>query len=365
MFEPAYEITPAVANALMRIEASRQAVADLPIVPNVLASLRRTARLRSTHYSTMIEGNRLSEDQVKTVLEESTHFTGRERDEAEVLGYYAAMERLEELISQEKHLSEGGMKILHALVMAGGRKRVRGTPYRDGQNVIYEGHGGKIVYMPPEAVDVGPLMRELFQWIQVSAKEVLPTPVRAAIAHYQYATIHPYYDGNGRSARLLTTWVLYGGGYDLKGVYSLEEYYAENLPAYYKAIAVGPSHNYYLGRKEASITKWVEYFCEGMAQSFEKVRHQVEKVSGETDKSALLRQLTSPQRKALELFADSEVITSRDVEAFFGFKPRTAREWCRRWVESGFLEVASTSKKTRTYRLGKVYENLFSSPEFR
>ncbi len=61
MFSPVYRITPAITKALMSIEADRQAVSDLPIDVTVLASLRETARLVSTHYSTQIEGNRLTQ----------------------------------------------------------------------------------------------------------------------------------------------------------------------------------------------------------------------------------------------------------------------------------------------------------------
>jgi Fic family protein len=90
---------------------------------------------------------------------------------------------------------------------------------------------GAIVYMPPEAKDVPSLMRAMLRWVH-EAQDV-PCPIVAGIAHYQFATIHPYYDGNGRTARLLTTLILHLGGYDLKGLYSLEEYYARNLGAYY------------------------------------------------------------------------------------------------------------------------------------
>ena len=67
-FEPKYLITAKVATSLMRIEASRQAIHDLPITPSVLATLRETARLHSTHYSTAIEGNRLTQEQVARVV---------------------------------------------------------------------------------------------------------------------------------------------------------------------------------------------------------------------------------------------------------------------------------------------------------
>lgn len=96
-FSPVYSITPNIMNSLMRIEAAKQAVQDSPITPLVLANLRETARLYSTHYSTMIEGNRLTQEQVIQVVESKEHFPGRERDEKEVLGYYVALEKLEQM----------------------------------------------------------------------------------------------------------------------------------------------------------------------------------------------------------------------------------------------------------------------------
>jgi len=226
-FDPLFTITPAIAGNLMRIEAVRQAIQLLPITPRVLASLRETARLFSTHYSTMIEGNRLTEEQVSRVIAEEQHFPGRERDEREVKGYYAALDEVEKAARQQQPVSEAAVQRLHALIMGGGRTRVRPTPYREGQNVIRDSRSSAIVYMPPEAKDVPPLMKQLVRWL--NRRDALPVPIRAAIAHYQFATIHPYYDGNGRTARLLTTLVLHLGRYDLKGLYALEEYYARGL----------------------------------------------------------------------------------------------------------------------------------------
>jgi Fic family protein len=207
--------------------------------------------------------------------------------------------------------------------------------------------------MPPEAKDVPPLMKALVSWFSRSQGDSLPCPIRAGIAHYQFATIHPYYDGNGRTARLLTTLILHLGGYDLKGLYSLEEYYARNLGAYYKALTVGPSHNYYEGRAKADITEWVEYFCEGVADSFENVRRRAQEAqgTGASDQSNALRRLDPRQRKALELFRDTAVINSRDVEALFGISQRASRNILVAWVDDGFVVVADPAKKTRKYCL--------------
>ena len=358
-FHPAFGITPQIARDLMRIEAVKQAMEDLPITPRVLANLRETARLFSTHYSTMIEGNRLTQEQVAQVVGEGQHFPGRERDEEEVRGYYAALDEVEALSRDRLELTEKAVRSLHALVMNSGKTRVKPTPYRDGQNVIRDSGTGNIVYLPPEATDVPALMQELIAWINGS--DELPVPLKAAIAHYQYATVHPYYDGNGRTARLLTTLILHRGGYGLKGLYALEEYYARDLKAYYKALTVGPSHNYYLGRAEADITVWVAYFIEGMAVSFEKVHGQAQRESGMGgyDQSPLLRNLDAKQKKALTLFKDSREVTAKDIAALFGFHQQTTSLLCRRWVAEGFLVTADASRKSRRYRLSKEYEQMF------
>ncbi len=357
VFVPTFEITPAIAGGLMRIEAVREAFESLPITPRVLASLRETARLFSTHYSTMIEGNLLTQEQVAQVIGEAQHFPGRERDEAEVRGYYAALDEVELLSRSGVGVSEEAIRKLHALVMGAGKIRVMPTPYRDGQNVIKDSSSRKIVYLPPEAADVPQLMEKLVAWIGV--KDDLPVPLKAAIAHYQFATVHPYYDGNGRTARLLTTLILHLGGYGLKGLYALEEYYARNLTAYYQALTVGPSHNYYLGRAESDITQWVAYFIEGMAASFEKVRDQARREAGSRDQSRLLRELDPKQRKALTLFEGAREISAKDIGVLFGFQPRTAAALCQRWAGEGFLVVANASKKTRRYRLADTYEAWF------
>jgi Fic family protein len=192
----------------------------------------------------------------------------------------------------------------------------------------------------------------------MTAKDDLPVPLKAAIAHYQFATIHPYYDGNGRTARLVTTLILQMGGYGLKGLNALEENYARDLGAYYRALDVGPSHNYYMGRAEADVTPWVGYFIEGVAASFEKVQAQAqqEAAKGGSDQSRLLRDLDPKQRKAISLFAESREITAREISALFGVKQRAAAGLCQRWVDAGFLVVANASNKARRYRLADALE---------
>lgn len=354
-FNPQFSISVKMANALARIEVAKAKVKDLPVNPRVIASLRMTAKLLTAHYSTQIEGNQLTPNEVKDVITLEGHFPGREREEKEVKGYYTALNYLEKHVAAQKPLTEKVIQTLHALVMSGGKEKVKPTPYRDGQNVVTDGISRQIIYMPPEAKDVSGLMKNLVLWIK--EKVSLPAPIVAAIAHYQFATIHPYYDGNGRTARLLTTLILHMNSYDLNGLYLLEEYYAKNLLQYYKAISVGPSHNYYMGRAESDITKWIEYFLEGIANAFEKVFEQMKKSKDKGGKNydKILRSLDPKQRKVLPLFYEYDEVTSSQIGGIFGFKSRTNSSLCKKWVEEGFLEVANPSNKTRTYRLARKF----------
>jgi Fic family protein len=218
--------------------------------------------------------------------------------------------------------------------------------------------------MPPEAGDVPGLMADLFAWINSHlADRELPAPLVAALTHYQYATIHPYYDGNGRTARLLTTLVLHRLGYGLKGIYSLDEHYARNLADYYAALTIGLSHNYYLGRVEADLTGFLEFFCRSMADALASVRARAVGVSDRpggrhADDAADLRRLDPRQRRVLELFRDSATVGTADMAACLGISPRTMTALVKRWLDAGFLEIDDPSRKRRTYRLTARYEQL-------
>jgi Fic family protein len=265
---------------------------------------------------------------------------------------------VERISSNSTKLIEKEVRTIHSLVMCGKSQPSR---YRDGQNVIRDSRTNRIVYMPPEPKDVPAMMRELVRWINSSiVEDDIPVPVVAALAHYQFATIHPYFDGNGRTARLLTNLILHRNGYGLNGIYSLEEYYADNLSDYYSGLAVGNSHNYYFGRAEADVTSFVTYFCLGMAESFATVRSRAELASRHStpEQSVVLRDLSAQQRRVLGLFFRMKEVTRNDVAKFFKLPARQAYLLCQRWLKSGFLVIGNPATKSRTYRLAKEYETL-------
>ena len=355
-FKPKFNINNDLMKALMEIEALKENIKCLPITPTVIKTLRESAKLQSVHYSTAIEGNRLSQNEVKEIIVDDKRIIGKQKDENEIKGYYLALEYIEK--NSKNPITENTIKTIHALVEGEGRSKVKPSQYRDGQNVIRDSSNGRIVYMPPEAKDVPLLMKEFVEYININI-DTIPIPILSGIAHYQFVTIHPYYDGNGRTARLLANLILYKKNYDLNGIYSLEEYYAKNLQEYYSAISIGEHHNYYFGRAEADITPWLEYFIFGMLNSFKKIKEHAQKQlnNNQNDESKILRSLTPQERRILTLFENTDTITSNDIAKLFNFTQRSARNLVNKLVNKNFLEIENTSNKNRSYRLNKKFVN--------
>jgi len=350
-----YTFTPAIVRDLMTIEAARQTVTMTMLPLPVAERLRQRARVSSTHYSTRIEGNRLTLAEAKQVIYKDLRIPERERDVREVRNYYHALQQIETWAEQQTYITEDIIRRLHTLIFTGPRSRP--TPYRDGQNVIRDSDTGAIVYMPPEAKDVPQMMRDLVAWIRQTEREDLPAPVVAGLAHYQFVTIHPFYDGNGRAARVLATLILYQRGYDLGRFYSLEEVHARDTLAYYAALQTHPHHNYYAGRADADVTGWLAYFLRSMAEEFARVANEVHTYAEKPmePEPPSLQRLDRRARIVLGLFTRKETLTTAETARALGLAPRTTRDLIAEWIDEGWLEFADPSRRSRRYRLSAEY----------
>lgn len=359
-FLPKYTITKDILADLTKIEAIKNSFDDKPLSPVLLSSLHKTAKITQTHYSTQIEGNHLSLKQVETTLYSANNkvkeYQGH--DEKEVKAYYNAINYMEKYLDSSSPFTENFIQKVHSII-EGSKQNI---PYRDAQNAIYDSSDGALVYLPPETKDVPVMMKDLIDWVNDNIN-TLPTPIVAGLFHYQFVTIHPYFDGNGRTARLVTSYIMRKFGYGLKGIYSLEEYYAKNLGEYYKALATHPHHNYYFGRNIADLTPWLEYFIKGVATAFENVNikaQEQQNIGVKADVSPILRKLDIKQRKILELFTEFEEITSIQAGEYLNLSSQSARLLLNKWVDVGFLSIVNKARKNRTYGLAKEYEQLIS-----
>ncbi|MEK7477212.1 MAG: Fic family protein [Candidatus Coatesbacteria bacterium] len=363
VWKPAYTISPSIARTLMDIEAVRAVVENTPLSPAVEAELRHKARLRSTHFSTQIEGNKLSLREAREVVERRKRtFHGRERDVSEVSNYWDALLRVENWVTRKVVFSEDLVRKLHAIVERG--PRAGSSPYRGGQNVIRDSASGAVVYLPPQARDVPGLMAGLARWVRRAEGDRVPVPVIAALVHYQFVTVHPYYDGNGRTARLLATFILQKGGYGLNGFFSMEEHHARDLAGYYAALEVHQRHNYYDGRAGADLTPWVGYFTGLLAEVFARVRDETVKMAkkGVRAEPELLRRMEHRARTVLSMFVRQDRITTNDAAGVLGLSSRMARLLLKKWAGDGWLVPTDTSNRGRAYRLSAKYRQFIGNP---
>ena len=355
-WKPNYTMTNKIINKLMRLESLRSITSGIPIASKISAKLKHEARLKSVHFSTRIEGNRLSLKQAKGVIDEDKrNLYGRERDVKEVQNYWNALIETERLANARTEFDEKLVKKIHSIVETG--SKTKPTPYRKEQNIIKDSSAGRIVYMPPEAKDVPGLMKKFTFWVRIAEKEKLPVPVIAALTHYQFVTIHPYYDGNGRTARLLSTFILMKGNYGMDGMFSLEEYHAKNIEAYYRELTTHEHHNYYEGRENADLTKWIIYFLGVIEEAFVEFMDLANSYSSLTSGKnvQLLKTLDRRAREIYPLFELSETIKTGDIARVLKIKNRMAAYLAQKWVKKGFLVSVGNSNKTRAYKLSSKY----------
>lgn len=358
-FNPKFNITISMSNKLMKIQEATTTILQLPLPSNILKELKRESMIETVILSTKIEGNLLDEKRkVEAISKADDSY-----EEQEVYNLWKAMEYLDECEKRKLPVTEELVKKLHAIidVIISGR-RPKLSQYRTVQNKVGEKGTGKIVYLPPEAKDVPFLMEDLIAWINNPQNAYMPAPIKAGIFLYQFLTIHPYMDGNGRTGRALATYILRMGGYGLNGIFVMEKYYDHNLKGYYDNLQMGLHHNYYFGRNEADITAWLEFFISGLFEVFQDAAKIVKEKSDEytSVEPKLLRELDIFQRPVFAqlAFKLSHLKTS-DLQKLTGFADRTIRDKVKKWIEHGFIEpLDPKAQRIRAIKLTKKYQKL-------
>lgn len=196
------------------------------------------------------------------------------RDVYEVQNYLKALRYIEGLVKNKEPITKKVFLRIHSLVTNKTLPKEQSGHYRKGPVYVVKrrlGFPDEIVYTGPKAANVPYLCRELIDWINKSEKEEINPVIVAGMAHLEVAAIHPFNDGNGRTARALATLILYKRGYDFRHLFALEDYYNKDLPSYYKAINVGKNYE----ERKTDSTSWLEYFAEGFKEEIMSIKKQV------------------------------------------------------------------------------------------
>lgn len=365
MFKPHYRITHNLLTYISRIEAARALIANAPLVPGWEAKFRDEALTRTVHFGTKIEGNDLTAEQaskvvkleqvidVKTVTEQ-TGIIARDRDVQEVINYRNVIkwiDQWQDYVKNPSFFSVDILKTLHSLTTKGIVEEQYVGEYRDKQVIVRSATEGGIVFRPPVSVEVPYLVDDFFEWLNDSKSQSETHPIfKAAITHYQTVYVHPFIEGNGRTARALATLVLYAAGYDIKRFFSIEQYFDKDVEAYYEALlSVQQTQN-------NDMTYWLEYFCYGLASEIEKVKEKVLKLSKDLKmKQELGEQVALSERQIilLELLQNQGEITSGDAQAVLpNVSVDTILRDLKDLIEKGVVKKKGVTKGV-TYQLAE------------
>lgn len=232
------------------------------------------AAIDAVHFSTKIEGNHLTRDQVTQALK-SKEPKSPNHDLREVLNYSRARKLARDWAIKSKPFNNEWILTHHKELLDGIVKgKLRGY-YRDAQCVIQDSKSRTIVYMAADAKDVPSLMKGLLTWLRKQRISGTSPLLTAAQFHYELVTIHPFMDGNGRIARLLTNGILLSGGYDVERFAALEKQHEKNRTAYYQALRSLQAHNYYDIPQGQNIKTWVAYWLKCLLATFDEALTRV------------------------------------------------------------------------------------------
>jgi len=269
-FSPRFTITNAVASALTRIERVRGFLEAARLSEDWIAAMQARALILEAHHTTHIEGTRLTLEQSERLLA-GLQVPEVDPDEArELLNYREAFDLVAGYLGSGEPITEGLIREIHRRLVQG----VRGDSaapgkYRKVQNYVVNSRTGEVIYTPPPAYEVPFLMVDLVSWL--GSGQEIHAVLMAGIAQFQLVHIHPFLDGNGRTARLLSTLCLYRMEYDFKRLFTISEYYDRDRTAYYRAIQG-------VRERGMDLTGWLEYFVEGLATQMREVQDRGEKV---------------------------------------------------------------------------------------
>lgn len=331
MFKPNFRYTDKIVGDLTQIAAARELVLNSPFIPKWEVSLRREAIIRSAHSSTAIEGNRLSLEQVSD-LAQGREIMASRKDKQEVLNYLKVLETIDKL--SDGKINKKNLLHVHKLLT----KNTLENPsdcgvYRTRYVVVGNRLTGEIIFRPPSNEDVPRLMKALITWVNSPGAQSLDPVIEAGIAHYEFVRIHPFVDGNGRTARVFATLILYLRNFDAKQFFCLDDYYDSDRPAYYRVLQG-------IDQRTLDLTTWLEYFAEGVKVSIGSVKERVIRLTSERLRKTTKGQiaLTERQMKIVEFVNQNGRITNRDVRDMFEISDEAVRKEIAKLTKLGVLK---------------------------
>jgi Fic family protein len=337
MFNPKYTISNKLLANVRRISEIISELNNRSFSRLILLDMERQAREMSSYSSTSIEGNPLPLTDVKRILKNRPENI---RDsEKEVLNYNKALIELDALIKtgQEVFNTKLILQIQRAIT-TGLIEAYRCGKVRQESVFVNNPKTRQTVYLPPDYQEVSKLLEELFFYLDKNRNIVDPL-ILAGIFHRQFVIIHPFIDGNGRTARLATKVLLARMGLDTFYLFSFENYYNQNVGRYFQE--VGVLGNYYEIKDEIDFTSWLEYFTDGIIDELLRVIKELEKES-----ISPVKELKEYHKKIITFIKKRGYITDRDYSVLTDRAKPTRNLDFRKLIADGIIEKVGKGKAT-------------------
>ena len=321
-------------------------------LPNVDYFIRMHV-IKEATTSSRIEGTKTSMEEALLAGNE----IGPERrdDWQEVQNYIAAMNYAVKRL-RKFPVSTRLLKETHKILLGKGRGSTKMPgEFRRSQNWIRGSSLKDAVFIPPSHEEVDPLMSDLEKFLHNEAIHV-PHLVRIAIGHYQFETIHPFLDGNGRVGRLLITLYLVSKGLLAKPTLYLSDYIERHRSVYYDNLSAAKTRN--------DLAQWIMFFLVAVAETcnkgiatFEKIQKLRENVEGKRIVK-LGKRLPNAKALVMNLYRNPR-ITAAEVTAMLRVTPKTANELIQNLVDLDILVESTGNRRNRVFSFVE-YLKLFS-----
>jgi len=337
MFKPKYTISNRLLSNIRRITEIITDFNSRNFSGVVLAELEKRAREISAFSSTSIEGNPLPLTDVKRILKNKPEHV---RDsEKEVLNYNKALIELNDLIRNKKQVFDLSLilkiqkTITHDLIEAHRWGQIRKEPVFVNNPKLRQ-----TVYLPPDHTDVPELMNELLDYVREN-KNIIDALILAGIFHKQFVIIHPFIDGNGRTARLATKVLLAKMGLNTFNLFSFENYYNKNVSKYFQE--VGLLGNYYDIRDRIDFTSWLEYFTDGIIDELLRVKKTLNEETISPEK-----ELKEYHKKIINYIEKHDYISDRDYAKLTNRAKPTRNLDFRKLIDLGIIKKMGNGRAT-------------------
>ena len=334
MFEPEFTYTNKIVNYIAEIASAVEVIKNAKIIPLYDTKLKQDALIRSSHYSTSIEGNPLNLDEVETLIKSNQKPTTKA--EQEVLNYFNVLNHLNNYY--DKIITKNTILSVHKDLS----KDLLRDPEYEGKfrdSLVYIGnpHTKEVNHVPPAAYKVPKLVDELVDWLNNSTDEMYPVII-AGIFHYELVRIHPFIDGNGRTGRLMATLILSIHKFNINDYFTLDEYYNQDRQAYVDALNSAD--------KNHDLTNWLEYFCEGVLYSIDKVKSEVLNLAQITSKYDITIELTQNEISVLNLLEEKKNIKNKDIQEMLDISPQASYKIIRKLKDKELIKSVGNGRNT-------------------